>query len=370
MGDIQSRYSKAPYGWRDIDIAATVCTLVALHKITLKYCGSTLQPTDKHIPDYLRKRTEIDKTIVSRRVIVDDRLMKMAREMLKEYFNTMDLPADEDGVIAYVLEHFTEQRDTLQKMLTTDYASGRYPDKAIVEEGIRLCTDLLSQKKDNVALLTKLIELTENFLNFAEDMVDVYAFFKNQKQVFDSAATLYDAMNAEREYLQVDDAAMQSLAEIQRILQASKPYKQISNLPNLMHTVQQAYQNLMNLKRLEVVAELDAALAEIRQTATADQQDVVERANRAFADKSDAANAAKSLTSLDAMKIQITALHRQYLQLLMPPIEPGVDAVSVNRAGLCHAAKLESEADIDTYLAEIKARLMSTLGNHDVLHII
>ena len=96
----------------------------------------------------------------------------------------------------------------------------------------------------------------------------------------------------------------------------------------------------------------------------------MERANRAFADKSDAANAAKSLTSLDAMKIQITALHRQYLQLLMPPIEPGVDAVSVNRAGLCHAAKLESEADIDTYLAEIKARLMSTLGNHDVLHII
>ena len=370
MGDIQRRFSAIPYGWREIDIAAVVCTLIALQKVTLQYSGSMIQPTDKHIPDYLRRRTEIDKTIVSRRVAISDTLLKKSREFLKEYFNTMDLPADEDGLIAYVLDSFAEERDTLQKMLDTDYASGNYPDKTVVENGVKLCNDLLLQKKDNVALLTKMTAMADDFLDLAEDMADVYAFFKNQKQVFDSAAALYSAMNAEREYLQMEKEAVQSLYEIQKILLSSKPYKQISNLPNLIHTVQQAYQSLMNLKREEVFADLSAALDEIRQTAKADQQDVVDMATKAFGDKSDAANAAKSLTALDAMKIQIANLRQQYLKSLMKPTDPVVDVVSTSRAGLCHTAKLENEADIDQYVADIKAKLMSALGDHDVLHII
>ena len=370
MGDIQRRFSAIPYGWREIDIAAVVCTLIALQKVTLQYSGSMIQPTDKHVPDYLRRRTEIDKTIVSRRVAISDTLLKKSREFLKEYFNTMDLPADEDGLIAYVLSSFTEERDMLQAMLDTDYAIGNYPDRAVVENGVKLCNDLLLQKKDNVALLTKMTAMADDFLDLAEDMADVYAFFKNQKQVFDSAAALYSAMNAEREYLQMEKEAVQSLYEIQKILLSSKPYKQISNLPNLIHTVQQAYQSLMNLKRQEVFAELSAALDEIRQTAKADQQDVVDMADKAFGDKSDAANAAKSLTALDAMKIQIANLRQQYLKALMKTEQPEADVVSTSRAGLCHTAKLENEADIDKYVADIKAKLMRALGDHDVLHII
>ena len=370
MGDIQRRFSAIPYGWREIDIAAVVCSLIALQKVTLQYSGSMIQPTDKHIPDYLRRRTEIDKTIVSRRVAISDTLLKKSRDFLKEYFNTMDLPADEDGLIAYVLDGFTEERDTLQKMLNTDYAAGDYPDKAVVENGVKLCNDLLLQKKDNVALLTKMTAMEDDFLDLAEDMADVYAFFNNQKQVFDSAAVLYHTMDAEREYLQMEKEAMQSLSEIQKILQASKPYKLISNLPNLIHTVEQAYQNLMNLKRQEVSAELSAALAEIHQNANTEQQDVVDRANKAFEEKRDAANAAKSLTSLDAMRIQIANLSQQYLKSLIKTEQPEADVVSTSRASLCHTAKLESEADIDKYVADIKAKLMSALGDHDVLHII
>lgn len=370
MGDIQSRYAKAPYGWRDIDIAAAVCTLMALQKVTLKYSGSTLQPADRHIPDYLRKRTEMDKTIVSRRIAPPDILIKKAREFLKEYFNTMDVPADEDGLIAYVLERFTEQRDALRTMLNNDYATGNYPDKGVVEEGIRLCTDLLSQRKDNVALLTKLSALADDFLDFAEDMADVYAFFKNQKPVFDAAQALYNTMIAEREYLQAEADAMQSLNEIQRILQERKPYKHISALPNLIHATQQAYQRLMELKLREVMAEIDAALEEIRTTASADRQDTVAAATAALGAKRDAARAAQSLTALDAMKIQIAGLRHQYLTALLAVADPVVDVVSTSRTVLCHTAKLESEADIDQYLADIKIKLMQALDGHDVLHVI
>ena len=370
MGDIQRRFSAIPYGWREIDIAAVVCTLVATQKVALHYSGSMIQPTDKHIPDYLRRRGEVDKTLVKFKVAPPTKLIEDARSLLKEYFNTMDVPSDEDGLIAYILESITGERDRFQTMLDTQYASGNYPDQAVVENGVKLCNDILSQKKDNIALLKKLVSVEDALLDLMEDMADVLAFFKNQKVVFDSAAALYRAMDAEKEYLQMEKAAQQSLYEIHQILHMSKPYKQISRLPELIHVVEKAYQELLNLKREEVFAELSAALDEIRQTAKSDQQDVVDMATKAFGDKSDAANAAKSLTALDAMKIQIASLRQQYLKSLMKTEQPEVDAVSTSRAGLCHTAKLENEADIDKYVADIKAKLMQMLNGHDVLHII
>ena len=86
MGDIQRRFSAIPYGWREIDIASVVCSLISIQKVALQYSGSMIQPTDKHIPDYLRRKTEIDKTLVSRRTAISDSLMKKSREFLREYF--------------------------------------------------------------------------------------------------------------------------------------------------------------------------------------------------------------------------------------------------------------------------------------------
>ena len=370
MGDIQRRFSAIPYGWREIDIAAAVCTLIAGRKVALQYSGSMILPNDKHIPDYLRRRNEIDKTIVAFKPGYPPELIKKSREILKEYFNTMDAPADGDDLVVYVLNSFTEERDMLQAMLDADYATGAYPDKAVVENGIKLCNDLFTQKKDGIALLKKLVAMSDDLLDLLEDMSDVQAFFKNQKIVFDSAAALYRAMEAEKEYLQMEKAAQQSLYEIYQILHMSKPYKQISRLPELIHLVEKAYQELLNLKRQEVFAELDTAMTEIRRSASANQQDVVDMAAKAFGEKGDAANAARSLTALDAMKIQISNLRQKYLRALVVEAKPDIKAKTVNRIGLCTAAKLESEADVDKYVADLRGKLLDMLDGNDVLHII
>lgn len=370
MGDIQRRFSAIPYGWREIDIAAVVCTLVSLQKVTLQYSGSMIQLTDKHIPDYLRRRTNVDKTIVSRRVAISDTLLKKSREFLKEYFNTMDLPADEDGLISYVLDSFTVERDTLQKMLDTDYAGGNYPDKAVVQNGIKLCNDLLMQKKDNVALLTKMTALADDFLDLAEDMVDVYAFFKNQRAIFDSATALLRKLSSENEYLQAEQEATKIIARIRMILNMPKPYKNIADLPNLIQAVQNIYNQLLDLKRQDVYSEIQSAMAEIHQTAKPNQQDLVNKADDALSAKKKAVGEAMSLIRLDAMKIQIFSLRQQYLKVLMVEVDPVKNIVTMNRGSVCHTAKLETEENIDNYIAEIKEKLMEALNGHDVLHII
>ena len=370
MGDIQRRFSAIPYGWREIDIASVVCSLISIQKVALQYSGSMIQPTDKHIPDYLRRKTEIDKTLVARRTAISDSLMKKSREFLKEYFNTMDLPSDEDSLISYVLDSFTAERDKLQSLLDNQYASGTYPDKAVVENGVKLCTDLLSQKKDNTALLTKMVAMEDEFLDLSEDMADVLAFFKNQKTIFDSASTLLYTLTAESEYLQAEQEAAKALAQIKNILAMQKPYKNIADLPTLIQKVQMVYGQLLDLKKQDVYAEIQGAMGEIHQTAQFDQKDIVAKADDALGSKKKAAADATTLTQLDAMKIQIASIRQQYIKALMIPAKPDEKVATASRSSLGYSIKLKSEEDIDKYVAEIKNKLMELLDGNDVLHII
>ena len=370
MGDIQRRFSAIPYGWREIDIASVICSLIATQKASIQYSGSMIQPSDRRIPDLLRRKTEIDRTVVTRRTALPDTLVKQAREFLKEYFNTMDLPSDEDGLIAYILDGFTAERNKLQDLLNTQYSRGKYPDKAVVENGIKLCDELLLQKKDNTALLSKMVSLKDDFLDLNEDMSDVLSFFKNQRTVFDSANNLLYSLSTETEYLQAEQDATLAMAQIRSIINMPKPYRRISELPTLIQSVQNIYKQLMDLKRQDVYSEIQAAMGEIHQTALA-QKEIIQQADDALEAKKKAAEEATSLTQLDAMKIQIASIRQQYLKALLTIIDtPNVDTVNANRGSICKTAKLQNEADIDKYVADIKKKLMEMLEGHDVLHIV
>ena len=370
MGDIQRRFSGIPYGWREIDIAATICSLIATRKVALQYSGNMIQPSDKHIPDYLRRKTEIDKTLVTRKVAISDSLMKKSREFLKEFFNTMDLPSDEDGLISYVLDGFTAERAKLQGLLDDQYSAGAYPDKAIVENGVKLCDSLLSQKKDNTALLTKMISMEDELLDLCEDMASVLAFFKNQRPIFDEASLLLDKMTAEREYLQAEQEAVTALTQIRDILGMQKPYVRIAELPNLIQEVRSIYNQLLELKKQDVLSEIQAAMAEIHQTAQLDQKGIVAKADDALDAKKKAAEDAATMTQLDAMKIQIANTRLQYIKALMVSTNPDEKVATASRSSLGYSVKLKSEDDIDKYVADMKDKLMGLLAGNDVLHII
>ena len=370
MGDIQRRFSAIPYGWREIDIAAVVATLISIQKVSIKYGGSTIQPSDRRIPDYLRRKSEIDKVVVSKRQTINPQLLKSAREFLREYFNIMDVPSDEDSLIAFIIEKFTEEREKFKNLLATEYSVKKYPDKDIVEDAVKLCDDLLLQKKDNIALLNRLVVNQDEFLDVADDMVDINSFFRNQRAIFDSALSLLSVMASEKEYLQAETEATNALSQINSIVNMPKPYKRISELTNLMQTVSDIYGKLLDLKKQEVESDVQAAMAEIHQTAKYDQKDILLKADDALTAKRDAIKFAETITALDAMKIQIANIRQMYIQKLVVEVLPNVDTVTLGRASVCYSVKLENESDIDKYIADIKETLMEKLNGHDVLHII
>ena len=373
MGDIQKRYQAIPYGWREIDIAAVVAELIASQKLVLKYGGAVVPSGDKKIAEYLRKKTEIDKAIIAFKIAPPTALIKKCREFLSDYHNCTlgAIPDDEDGLVRYITDKFDAERTELRERLDKEYAVSAYPGKDVVENGAALCDKLLAQKNDSIALMNKAVEMQDDFLDFAEDISDVNTFFRVQKSIFDNARAQAELADTEKEYFQAEDDALSAIAKIREILAMPKPYRRISELPELVQRVQDIYAKLLAQKREEVFGEVRAAMGEIHQTAdTLKQGNIVQRADASLTEKRNAAERADKLTSLDAMKIQIGSIRQQYLQKLVVVAEPDVDTVTMSRSTICHTMQLKSEADVDKYVAEIKKTLLQKLDGHDVLHII
>ena len=240
MADVQSKYSAIPYGWKEIDIAAVAAQLIYSQKVTIKYAGNTIQPDDPKLPDMLRKKSEIGKTSISKRKTISATMMRDVKAMLREYFDIMDVPDDEDGLIRFVTEKFGEQRDYYTS-LDARYDGHKYPDRALVQEAIHLMDDVLSQKKDNIALIERVLKKEDALFDNKEAMSNgIENFFKTQVTVFDQAVQFEKSLHDDLDCIAENEEAHKALNTIRLITMVQTGnefnYTRIRELNPLMDT--------------------------------------------------------------------------------------------------------------------------------------
>lgn len=181
--------------------------LIYDQKVTIKYGGETIQPGNPKLPDMLRKKSEIGRTSISKRQIITATKMRAVKELLREYFDVMDVPDDEDGIVGYIVEKFEEQKAHYEE-LNERYEGHKYPDHHLVTKALSLMESVLSQRKDNTALIDRLLKEKGSLLDNKNDMQNVEGFFKNQVQVFDAAVRMEAELRNDLSYLQKEEEAI------------------------------------------------------------------------------------------------------------------------------------------------------------------
>ena len=393
MGDVQRRYQAIPYGWKEIDIAALIARLIVQQKIQINYGGAVVGKEERRLVDFLRKKTEIDKAIVVRRIAPSEELIRKSVNFLRNYLGAMDIPSDEDGLIRFVLNTFETKQSHYQKLLDEFYSKERYPEKETVTAARDLMNDVLSQRKDNVALLKRMVLRQDDLLDSAEDMEDVEMFFKAQRTVFDDARKRLVGILKERDYFAADADTLNVISTMSTILAMPKPYSRIGELPELVRKVKTAYDSLLDMKREEVAENIRQCMQDVHQLATEARDDgvLLRQADDYFVGKREAAKTATSLTELDAMITQLlnhkdticrrmevmSASRQQEAQKPTPAAtaKPGTPApkppkiITVRRYDLCSVKRLQSKEDIDKYVEAIREKLMKTLESCDGVQI-
>lgn len=378
MSEIQKRYQSVPYGWREIDIAAIVATLMRGQKIQLIYGGTALLPSERKVIECLRKRTETEKTVVRQKVSVTDAQMKKSRQLAAELFGAMDLRTDEENLCSQIETLLSDAKRKNEKLIMFYTASIPYPGKAVVDNGKATIDNILTKRSDNVAFLDAFTKAEDDLLDWSEDIREVEFFFNNQKKIFDSAWKLCDKVQREKHYFADEPEAVSAVNEIQTILKTAKPYRRIVELPTLQQKIDAAYDRINEARRNRVQEIIIQARGDIH-TLAGDDPDLrneIRKADEELERRRDEALAASSPTLLDASITQILtykdSVCRKLEQLIAnkaTPVMPKLRVATLRRYDIMPQKRLSSEAEIEAYVDELRTKLMSALKDNDAIQL-
>lgn len=395
MADVQSKYRAIPYGWKEIDIAAVAAQLIYSQKVTIKYAGNTIQPDDPKLPDMLRKKSEIGKTSISKRKNISATMMRDVKSMLRDYFDVMDVPDDEDGLIRFVTEKFGEQRDYYAS-LDARYDGHEYPDRALIQEAIHLMDDVLSQKKDNIALIERVLNKEDALFDNKEAMSNgIENFFKTQVTVFNQAVQFEKSLHDDLERIAENEEAHKALNTIRLITMVQTGskfnYNRIRELNPLMDTVRTVHDKMLEEKRAEVLETVRQCMEATHTAANGDFKAsyLIEKSDRYFSQCKEKIAELKSLALLDAMFLPMCQYKDDTVSniesVLAPPApKPQVQPTQLgketatarkkvvrayNRQVVFQAKTLQTDADIDDYVEKIRSQLKQLLKNCDEIKL-
>ena len=318
--------------------------------------------------------------------------MKAVKEFLRDYFNLMDVPSDEDGLIQFIVGKFAELQDYYEE-LEAKYENQKYPDKNVVSQAITVVKDVLSQQKDNVALIERVLQREDALYDAQEAMQSVEAFFKTQVTVFDAAVQYEADLRNDLDYIRKDEEANNALNTIRLITMIPSSgkydYKRIPELNGLMATVKTSHDAMLEAKRKELLTVVQQCMSDVHMAANGDSKvkNIIERADAYFAQQKEKIAETKSLALMEGFPIPMWNYRDDTVSkielALMPPTpvlpKPPVDtppapAVKktykpIFRQSLLKATTLETEEDIDAYVEKLRDQLKTLIKGVDGIEL-
>ena len=408
MSDIQSFYQAKPYGWKELDIAALVALLIHDQKVTVRYGGTTIQPDNPKLVDMLRKKSETGKTIIEIRMAISVQKIREVKDFLHDYFDEMDVPDDEDGLIAHIIKKFSDEQNHYESLLSR-YAGHNYPDKGLAEQAVALTKNILSHKTDNIALIDSIINQEDRLYEIKDSLQNAEDFFRSQVSLFDAAVAYDRDVSVDQEYFDRNASAREDLNQIRLITAVSEGnkfnYKRIPELNELMSRVKEVHDKMLEEKRQEITENVNECLNAIHEASSGKDdlrcRAVVEKAETYFANKKQEIGDTKVLRLLDGLiqqmgqykdnaviSIEACLKSKEFTsqkpgdnleekQVQMPkPINPAKETVepqkvikTVSRMVLFPGKTLETDEDIDHYVEKIRANLKKMLNDCDAIKL-
>lgn len=254
---IYDRFQDKPYGWKQLDIAGLIAELLNEQRIRIRYNAEYLEPENDNntLINVLTKGNEADKGIILKRVKVDENLIRNARTVCREVFNTTDLADDEDGLVRDIRKLIDAQIKEINSYKVR-YEDRKYPGMSLLDKGLEYF-EQFDSKLDNAAFFLKLTELEDNLVDWEEDFVYIENFFRpDQKNIFDKGLAALTKYEENKAYLDGHEV-VKELEKLRSIIHNPVPYREIKDIPELVHALE---------KQIEVILleKKDIALSKIQ----------------------------------------------------------------------------------------------------------
>ena len=255
MKSIKDRFMKAPYGFVEDDVQWLVAKLFKRGELSFFVNGASVTMMNKDVEEiinYITKKAFVEKLMMEERVRVQDKDKKVVRDVLKELFHTSSPSDDEDAVMNYFIS-FANKLITELRVMKKDYDRAKYPGLKVIEEGIRIMSDIV-QIQSPVEFFQTVSKEQDDLLDFAEDYEPIKAFFTGeQKGIFDKSLLYLEKYDDSKTYI-VDTELENVVDAVRTIVKKDKPFADIPKLPELLKQFTDSYSKVLDEQLAPVLA--------------------------------------------------------------------------------------------------------------------
>lgn len=275
---LYDRFTSAPYGWRELDIAKIIAVLLKDQRIRIRYNAEFLDP-EKDVNTLMTvftKTREADKAIVTIRQKVDESLIRSVRRIAKDLFEKRDLADDEDGLIKDI-RHLIELKEEEIRSYKGRYEGRKYPGRGILDKGLEYFSKF-DKSIDNLTFFQRFKEMEVDLAEWFEDIQLVKDFFgSNQRELYDKGLQAIVRFEEYKSYVLTDEVE-KAMSQLEDILNDPVPYTRIKDISKYVHVLDEEIYKVLEEKkevaRQKIQVDYDEASLQ------ANQEGVSERTKR------------------------------------------------------------------------------------------
>lgn len=361
---IVDSFQAKPYGWDLPSIEVLIAFLVGSSKVTLTVDGNVLKRSE--VAATLRNTQKHAHAVVARQKTFDEHKVAAFRKFCTDFFDEGNTPRDPLELARHGADKLKGKRDELTATVT----GSKYPFVAQLTAPIELLGQVVGKPDD--WYLTE-FNLGADLLDAKESIIDPIRVFLTGTQhvIYDDAAELLTTHSGNLSYLPVssDEAIRGALADlsafrgnhmVQLKQEADKLRAQISEV--------------VASNRSEVVTAIGGRKAELIASAyfaratIAAQESVLQRVDQAISRVGSEhqialireLGASFEESTYPGLLDQLVASQEDGADD-MPPPKQTVSVKTVSAAGV--SGVLETEEDVDRYLAALRSALIQTLND-------
>ncbi|MFM2406352.1 MAG: hypothetical protein RL223_4232 [Pseudomonadota bacterium] len=397
LSDVVARYTAIPYGWKpEGEVVLIVARLFMAGEIKLTFEGADLEAKAAQEP--LARPARFKQVGILKRKQADAQSLKRARDLYKELFAQLSRD-DADGLVADWRARLDEWARDLARHAGAA-AQKHHPGKATLEA---LQQRIAQQQavRDGVEYLDALNRAKADWQDAAEDFQDLNAFYGQQLPTWRKMLEALELFNANRSALASDVKATAALKDLEALRTNPAPYASISRIEPLLATVQAINDQVAGDRRSHALQSIDHKIAEVQaeldrtqaspetrnsalrplqhlKTEVSGQADIprifylqeqagalLDQAMDTVARAATARAAAEETARIAALKAAAGPGGGTGLKAREEPRPPTAPVAkppkTIKAAQLASKTYLETEADVDSYLAKLKAQLLDAL---------
>ena len=363
---VEKRYGGRPYGWPELETLLLVARLVVLQEIELLHGGQVLPPNEAY--EKLLKSTERRKTQVAPKAKVDDAIVRKAQALGLDLFSEQG-PDGDERLYAFCQKHLTDWHDRLR-----NYAplaeSGTYPGHNDIVDGLEVLRPLVGEKNP-IRFLERFAEAANDLKDLREDLQDLRGFYDNQRTAWDRLRKELKHFESNETQLESDDQARVALNLIREVLNSPRPYARIAEAGTMVDTVRGINDGLITAAQPPALDAIQSNRSFIQKELNSSSLESTDK-DRLLSRFDDLATEVESQTSIAhieqakhfaerevdaALKEIETADARRQSNPEATPTPPTRLVTSVNARDVAGGHILDSEDDVESYLAKLRAVL-------------